>query len=39
LTVQGSDHVSYFYSACVRIYVQLYFVDLTTPPPGSTCND
>lgn len=39
LTVNGSDHVSYFYSACVRAYVQSYFVSLTVPPVGATCSD
>lgn len=37
LTVDGSDHVSYFYSSCVRAYVQSYLVSLTTPPVGATC--
>jgi pimeloyl-ACP methyl ester carboxylesterase len=39
LTVEGSDHVSYFYSPCVRADVQAYFVTLTTPPSGATCSD
>jgi pimeloyl-ACP methyl ester carboxylesterase len=39
LTVTGSDHVSYFYSACVRADVQRYLVDLTTPPVGATCSE
>jgi pimeloyl-ACP methyl ester carboxylesterase len=39
LTVEGSDHVSYFYSACVRADVQSYFVNLSTPPVGATCSD
>jgi hypothetical protein len=39
LTVEGSDHVSYFYSACVRAYVQSYLVSLVTPPVGATCGD
>jgi pimeloyl-ACP methyl ester carboxylesterase len=39
LTVEGSDHVSYFYSSCVRAYVQTYLIDLTTPPVGATCSD
>jgi hypothetical protein len=39
LTVEGSDHVSYFYSACVRADVQTYFVTLATPPVGATCSD
>ncbi len=37
LTRDGNDHVSYFYSACVRDDVQSYFVDLTPPPTGSVC--
>jgi pimeloyl-ACP methyl ester carboxylesterase len=37
LTVDGDDHVSYFYSSCVRAYVQSYFISLTTPPVGATC--
>ncbi len=39
LTVEGSDHVSYFYSACVRAYVQTYLIGLVTPPVGVTCSD
>jgi pimeloyl-ACP methyl ester carboxylesterase len=39
LTVEGSDHVSYFYSACVRDDVQTYLVTLATPPAGATCSD
>ncbi len=39
LTVEGSDHVSYFYSACVRADVQTYLLDLATPPVGATCDD
>jgi pimeloyl-ACP methyl ester carboxylesterase len=39
LTVDGSDHVSYFYSSCVRAYVQTYLVSLATPPVGATCSD
>ena len=39
LTVEGSDHVSYFYSACVRDDVQTYLVTLATPPVGATCAD
>jgi hypothetical protein len=37
LTRDGSDHVAYFYSACVRGYVQAYVVAGSTPPPGATC--
>ncbi len=39
LTVEGSDHVSYFYSACVRTDVQTYLVSGATPPVGATCSD
>ncbi len=39
LTVEGSDHVSYFYSSCVRADVQTYLVSLATPPVGATCSD
>jgi pimeloyl-ACP methyl ester carboxylesterase len=39
LTVDGSDHVSYFYSSCVRAYVQTYLINLATPPVGATCSD
>ena len=39
LTVEGSDHVSYFYSACVRADVQAYLVTVTPPPVGATCSD
>ncbi len=39
LTVQGSDHVSYFYSPCARADVQRYLVDLSTPPVGATCSE
>jgi hypothetical protein len=39
LTVDGNDHVSYFYSACVRADVQSYLIDLTSPPVGATCGE
>jgi pimeloyl-ACP methyl ester carboxylesterase len=39
LTVEGSDHVSYFYSPCVRADVLTYLVTLATPAPGATCSD
>jgi hypothetical protein len=39
LTVEGSDHVSYFYSSCVRADVQTYLIGLTTPAVGATCSD
>ena len=38
LTRDGVDHVAYFYSPCVRNYVQTYFVSGVTPPPGTTCS-
>jgi pimeloyl-ACP methyl ester carboxylesterase len=37
LTRDGDDHVAYFYSSCVRAYVQSYLVSGATPPPGTTC--
>jgi pimeloyl-ACP methyl ester carboxylesterase len=37
VTRQGVDHVAYFYSPCVRSYVQAYFVSGTTPPTGTVC--
>ncbi|HEY6428828.1 MAG TPA: alpha/beta hydrolase, partial [Acidimicrobiales bacterium] len=37
LTRDGDDHVAYFYSSCVRGYVQSYLVNGVTPPPGTTC--
>jgi hypothetical protein len=37
LTRDGSDHVAYFYSACVRDDVQAYLVSGATPAPGATC--
>jgi pimeloyl-ACP methyl ester carboxylesterase len=37
LTRVGSDHVAYFYSSCVRGYVENYLVNLATPPVGTTC--
>jgi len=37
LTRQGVDHVAFFYSSCVRSYVQAYFVSGTTPPAGTAC--
>jgi pimeloyl-ACP methyl ester carboxylesterase len=38
LTRDGDDHVSYFYSACVRGYVQTYLVSGVTPPSGTICS-
>jgi pimeloyl-ACP methyl ester carboxylesterase len=37
LTRQGEDHVAYFYSACVRSYVEAYLVAGMTPPTGTVC--
>jgi pimeloyl-ACP methyl ester carboxylesterase len=37
LTRDGSDHVAYFYSACVRDDVQAYLVSGATPAQGATC--
>ena len=39
LTVDGDNHVSYFYSVCVRSYVQTYVVSGATPPAGTTCSE
>jgi pimeloyl-ACP methyl ester carboxylesterase len=38
LTHDGADHVAYFYSACVRSYVQTYLVSGQTPPSGTVCS-
>jgi len=38
LTVNGDNHVAYFYSSCVRDDVQAYFVGGVTPPPGASCS-
>ena len=37
LTRQGRDHVAYFYSACVRSWVDGYLLSGATPPPGTVC--
>jgi hypothetical protein len=37
LTRQGEDHVAYFYSPCVRSYVETYLVTGETPPKGTVC--
>jgi pimeloyl-ACP methyl ester carboxylesterase len=37
LTRDGSDHVAYFYSACVRADVQTYLISGVTPPRGAVC--
>jgi pimeloyl-ACP methyl ester carboxylesterase len=39
LTWEGTSHVAYFYSPCVRAYDQAYLVSGTPPPPGTTCRD
>jgi len=38
LTHDGDDHVAYFYSACVRSYVQTYLVSGQAPPSGTVCS-
>ncbi|HVT42373.1 MAG TPA: alpha/beta hydrolase [Acidimicrobiales bacterium] len=38
LTVDGDNHVAYFYSGCVRADVQAYLVGGVTPAPGATCS-
>jgi pimeloyl-ACP methyl ester carboxylesterase len=37
LTRDGDDHVAYFYSACVRSYVQTYLISLVPPATGTVC--
>jgi pimeloyl-ACP methyl ester carboxylesterase len=37
LTRDGVDHVAYFYSTCVRGYVEAYLVSGATPASGTTC--
>ena len=37
LTRDGEDHVAYFYSPCVRSYVEAYLVAGTSPPKGTVC--
>ncbi len=39
LTWRGRSHVAYYYSACVRGFVQAYVVAGTLPAPGTTCTD
>ena len=39
LTWEGQSHVAYFYSPCVRAYVQAYLVAGTLPATGTTCTD
>lgn len=38
LTRDGVDHVAYFYSSCVKSYVETYLVRVVTPPAGATCS-
>ncbi len=38
LTVDGQNHVAYFYSACVRAHVQAYLISGIAPPAGATCS-
>ena len=37
VTWQGSSHVSYFYSSCIRNIDQAYLIAGTLPPLGTTC--
>ena len=37
LTREGNDHVAYFYSPCVRSYVQTYLIGGGAPATGSVC--
>ena len=39
LTWRGQSHVAYYYSPCVRYYVQAYLIAGTLPAPGTTCTD
>ncbi len=39
LTWRGQSHVAYYYSSCVRAFVQAYLVAGTLPAPGTTCTD
>jgi pimeloyl-ACP methyl ester carboxylesterase len=38
LSRDGNDHVAYFYSGCVRSYVQTYLVGGGAPAPGTICS-
>jgi pimeloyl-ACP methyl ester carboxylesterase len=38
LTRDGTDHVAYFYSACVRDDVQTYLLGAGAPPSGTICS-
>ena len=35
---QGRDHVAYFYSSCVRGWVDRYLLSGATPPGGTVCS-
>lgn len=37
LTRVGDGHTGYPFSACIRNYVDRYFMSLTLPPPGTLC--
>jgi pimeloyl-ACP methyl ester carboxylesterase len=39
VTWQGTNHVAYFYSPCIRAIDQAYLVDGTLPPPGTVFRD
>ncbi len=39
VTWQGSSHVAYYYSACVRSIDQAYLLDGTLPANGTMCSD
>jgi pimeloyl-ACP methyl ester carboxylesterase len=39
VTWDGSSHVAYFYSPCVRAIDQAYLLDGTVPAAGTTCSD
>ncbi len=39
VTWQGMNHVSYFYSSCIRAIDQNYLVAGTLPPVGTVCRD
>lgn len=39
LTWQGEDHVSYYYSNCVRSIDQTYLISGALPAPGMVCTD
>ncbi len=39
VTWQGTSHVAYYYSACVRAIDQAYLVDGTLPANGTVCSD